>query len=61
MLGTYPELDSHDGSDAVRLCVDLVLFPRVYPHLYEWFLQKVISSLVILPLSLFFYFFVFLF
>ncbi len=38
---TYPELDTPDGQDAVHLCVDLVLFPRVYPSVYEWFLLKV--------------------
>jgi len=40
VLSTYPELDTPEGSDAVRLCVDLVLFPRVYPSLFDWFLQK---------------------
>jgi hypothetical protein len=41
VLATYPELETPAGSEAVRLCVDLVLFPRVYPPLFDWFLQKV--------------------
>eukprot|EP00026_Physarum_polycephalum_P009470 Phypoly_transcript_09595.p1 GENE.Phypoly_transcript_09595~~Phypoly_transcript_09595.p1 ORF type:complete len:155 (+),score=23.35 Phypoly_transcript_09595:342-806(+) len=40
VLATYPELETPAGTEAVRLCVDLVLFPRVYPPLFDWFLQK---------------------
>lgn len=41
IIATYPEVDVNEGPEAVKLCVDLVLFPRIYPTLFDWFVQKV--------------------
>jgi len=48
VLGTYPELDNEAGQNAVRLCVDLVLFPRIYPAVFDWFIQRTVDIDVVL-------------